>query len=1008
MFLLVAPVMVAQLPSNVPTSSLIAFWPFSGNANDASGNGINGLSPSSTPVLTNDRFNTPGSAYYFNGINALIDVPFNSAMAGMNDLSISAWINVDTLNGIQHIVSKWNFIPCNVSGGDTYAAALIGSGAHLATNNNPTAFSNPAVLSSSVINTWKHLVFINSASTGQSVYVDGVLAATHSAPGAICASTNSLFIGACEGTGGQPFSRYFKGEIDDVGMWNRVLTPCEIFQLYAQGILPGTTASSNTICAGSSLSLTATGLNSYTWMPGNLTGSVVAVTPTASTVYTVTAANASGCTVTSTLAVSVNPGNTLSISAGASPTLICPGSTSTLSASGAQSYTWQPGGLIGSLAVVAPSVSTVYTVTGEDQSCTTEATVRVNIGREANPTPYSTFCTGSLVTIGVGTVSANDVLQWSGPGISGTVGGSVISVSQPGIYSVVITDTVTGCSGTGTVNVLPGLPLINIVPSATQACFPGPPVNLLVSIPANLSWLPAGEVIPNVGPLVSVSPSVTSSYTVIATSGTCQAQAAITISVNAVPASIVTSGDTSLCYGKTVNLSAQGALDFYWAPANVFGDTVAVTPNHSTTYTVTGFNGICANTSTLRVSVLDSPQLNTYAQPPVICLGQTAVLLATGAPTLAWISADPPPISATAAVNPLVNTQYSVVGTNTLGCSSIATVEVRVINSPAITATASAFSICAGQSVSLTALGVASHTWNPGPIVADSIVVSPTVSTTYTVMADTTICGYVTLRIEVNNCVNKHLGIAYVFATPERVENDQFRVGAHVLVSNNSNSPFNAVVLRTNLAQMIGFPLSYTVLSAPRKSLNSQLSPVSNFNGSSQTELTDSTSALLPGSTDTLYFSFRINPGPFSGRLTGQVTGSARDAAGIIATDSSASGWIIDPDGDGDPTNNNEPSPLDLPLLELSVPDGLSPNGDGINDKFVIKGLRTRSVRLLIFNRWGNKVYEQDNYDNSWDGTANAGVNLGKGRLPEGVYYYILQFNDGSKEVQKGFVMMNY
>lgn len=59
-----------------------------------------------------------------------------------------------------------------------------------------------------------------------------------------------------------------------------------------------------------------------------------------------------------------------------------------------------------------------------------------------------------------------------------------------------------------------------------------------------------------------------------------------------------------------------------------------------------------------------------------------------------------------------------------------------------------------------------------------------------------------------------------------------------------------------------------------------------------------------------------------------------------------------------------------------------------------------------IINRWGNVVYKKSGYDNTWDGTANTGVNYGTDLLPEGTYFYILDLGDGSKAL-KGYIYLN-
>jgi len=68
------------------------------------------------------------------------------------------------------------------------------------------------------------------------------------------------------------------------------------------------------------------------------------------------------------------------------------------------------------------------------------------------------------------------------------------------------------------------------------------------------------------------------------------------------------------------------------------------------------------------------------------------------------------------------------------------------------------------------------------------------------------------------------------------------------------------------------------------------------------------------------------------------------------------------------------------------VPDGITPNGDGVNDCLIIEGIENHEENeLLIFDRWGNLIFQASPYKNSWDGNYN---NVG---LPEGAYYYVLR-----------------
>jgi len=92
---------------------------------------------------------------------------------------------------------------------------------------------------------------------------------------------------------------------------------------------------------------------------------------------------------------------------------------------------------------------------------------------------------------------------------------------------------------------------------------------------------------------------------------------------------------------------------------------------------------------------------------------------------------------------------------------------------------------------------------------------------------------------------------------------------------------------------------------------------------------------------------------------------------------------------------------------QIIVYDGFSPNDDGINETFVIEGLiNYPNHKVLIFNRWGNKVYEASPYLSDWDGTNMFGVTVGGKDLPVGTYFYIIEPGNGEKAI-KGYIYLN-
>lgn len=93
---------------------------------------------------------------------------------------------------------------------------------------------------------------------------------------------------------------------------------------------------------------------------------------------------------------------------------------------------------------------------------------------------------------------------------------------------------------------------------------------------------------------------------------------------------------------------------------------------------------------------------------------------------------------------------------------------------------------------------------------------------------------------------------------------------------------------------------------------------------------------------------------------------------------------------------------------ELVIYDGISPNGDGLNDFFTIEGIELFENNLTIFNRWGVKVHEVKNYQNDWGGIATEGLLYNKNeKLPVGTYFYVLRIKENNKSFAGPFYI-NY
>jgi gliding motility-associated-like protein len=91
----------------------------------------------------------------------------------------------------------------------------------------------------------------------------------------------------------------------------------------------------------------------------------------------------------------------------------------------------------------------------------------------------------------------------------------------------------------------------------------------------------------------------------------------------------------------------------------------------------------------------------------------------------------------------------------------------------------------------------------------------------------------------------------------------------------------------------------------------------------------------------------------------------------------------------------------------LVVPSAFTPDGDGINDSFEIVGIeQAPDNTIIIFNRWGNVVFETSNYQNNWIGTSNVNNTVGGDELPTGVYFYLFDTKTEKYGVMKGYIYL--
>jgi hypothetical protein len=296
----------AQVPSYVPANGLVGWWPFNGNANDESGNGNNGTVNGAT--LTIDRNGVANQAYSFDGYNDFISINDNQTL-NVSNVTVSAWYNAVDYGSAQqgfqgHIVSKRE----SSGWGTSFQLALENStpnhtiwATYTIAGNGWAYYSSNSVLTSQ---NWIHVTYTHD-NTSAKIFINGILVNTTLISGGLQTNNLPLWFGARPNAGEN--SAFFNGKLDDIGIWNRALTECEIQNLYTS------TNPSNTT--------TATACGSYAWN---------GTTYTSSGVYTDT----SNC-VTESLNLTINPNTSSSISQTALDSYTWPVNNQTYTTTGA-------------------------------------------------------------------------------------------------------------------------------------------------------------------------------------------------------------------------------------------------------------------------------------------------------------------------------------------------------------------------------------------------------------------------------------------------------------------------------------------------------------------------------------------------------------------------------------------------------------------------------------------------------------------------------------------------
>ncbi|MEZ4887724.1 MAG: T9SS type A sorting domain-containing protein [Chitinophagales bacterium] len=511
--------------------------------------------------------------------------------------------------------------------------------------------------------------------------------------------------------------------------------------------VPTASASSEEACSSDDVTLTAMVMGgdetTYTWS-GSIgsTGTMATATIPAGTasdgdVFTVTVTNATGCIGTATVAVTINTSPT----ATALTTAACVGgdvalATTVSGGTAGSTYAWSsPATGTTSVATVASADAVdgdVYTVTVTNETgCSTTSTVAITVNElptitanvtgpicdgDDNNTLVFDFTTnavdGSAYTWGEGSVSSGSV-----SGGTAAAGNPIAEAVDANVYTVTVTDAVTGCVNTGTVAAT-----INPLPTATatteEACA-GNDITLTATVDggddATYTWSSPATGTTSEATIAAADAVDGDVYTVTVTNATtCSTTATVAVTINASPMPTATVEPTATCEGGPTAALAV-------VTENILTDTFVWSNGHSGVgldgfltnadqgagvYTVTATNATgCSATAT--VEVIINPLPTAIAMSTAACVGEDVSLSVSGMDvsnaTYAWSSpaTGMTSVATVASADAVDGDVYTVTITNDTGCSSTAEVTITVNSLP--TATAATTAVCAGEDVSLEA-----------------------------------------------------------------------------------------------------------------------------------------------------------------------------------------------------------------------------------------------------------------------------------------------------------------
>ncbi|MGZ3863636.1 MAG: T9SS type B sorting domain-containing protein [Bacteroidia bacterium] len=805
-------------------------------------------------------------------------------------------------------------------------------------------------------------------------------------------------------------------------------------------------ASSTAICNGSSITLTATGATSYTWSAnaGSVNTATATATPTITSIYTVTG-DSLGCPATKTVSVVVNnpptQADSVAVSAACGQSNGSYQINSVTGGTGPYQINFNNTGFtaIGSFTYTVPNLAAGnYPVVIQDNAgCTYSTSVIINNAGGITAVD-SSITNASCNPSNSGAITLNSVTGGTAPYQVSVNGGSFSSIGSfpynisgltAGTYTLNVKDA-SGCMHITQITVAPPAGGITSVTANSQNAMCVPPTSGSISINTITGGTGPYQVSVNGGTYSSISSLPYSIPGLVANTYTLDVQDAlgcinsstITVGGSSGPTNALVTTVKDTC-GKNVGsltiTSVVGGTPTYSyninGGTNQTSNTFTALPTGYYTVTVTDANG-CMFVHYDSVRNVLPPPVPVITGPNAVCTGASATLTSSSASGNTWSTS-----ATTQTISVNTSGTYTVSVTQN-GCVSTSAPFTFTVNPNPTLVVSPSTTICAGGSTTLAASGGSTYTWTPATGLSSTsngtVTANPSVPTTYTVSTT-----------DANNCSatgTVDIAVGVMPGQPGITDSTLYYCLYQSGIPNLTATATGGATLNWYDSNM------NPIVPGPPRPDSSKLAPQVYY-------VTQSIGSCTSAGKDSI--KVYVMAPPSASFTTSPVSGEILANQGVTfipvqaANPSLMYSWNF-----GDPNSGTDDisglySPTHtyadagtycvtfdimsmvsgcesvitncievLPGINITIPNVFTPNGDGINEVFVIKSTGFSDLSCSIFDRWGLKLYSWTGIAGSWDGTDSKN---GKA-VTDGTYYYIIEATDVKKEKHKyeGYIQL--